>query len=129
MRLLTSIGFGLLLVATACTVGTHARNYAPARGPAGAMVNLQLTDKSRSTGELLAVETGALLLLSDNQLIRVPLASVRRGSAPKVSFNGSLRADTRERLRLISRYPQGVSSTLEGELLRGYGQSEVRTLP
>jgi hypothetical protein len=129
MRLLTSIGFGLLLVATACTVGTHARNYAPARGPAGAMVNLQLTDKSRSTGELLAVETGALLLLSNNQLIRVPLASVRRGSAPKVSFNGSLRADKRERLRLISRYPQGVSPSLEGELLRAYGQGEVRTLP
>jgi hypothetical protein len=129
MRLQTSIGFGLLLLATGCTVGTHARNYAPARGPAGAMVNLQLTDKSRSTGELLAVENSALLLLSDNHLVRVPLSQVRRGSAPKVSFNGSLRDDSRERLRLISRYPQGVSSTLEAELLRAYGQSEVRTLP
>jgi hypothetical protein len=129
MRLLSSAGFGLLVVATACSVGTHARNYAPANGPAGAVVSLQLTDKSRGTGELLAVETSALLLLRDSQLVRVPLSRVRRGSAPKLSFDGSLRDNTRERLRLISRYPQGVSSELEGRLLRAYGQSEVGTLP
>lgn len=129
MRLLPSIGLGLFLVATACTVGTHAKNYAPAKGPAGAMVNLQFTDKSRSRGELLAVEPTALLVLRDSQLVRVPLSQVRRGSAPKVSFDGNLRDDTRERLRLISRYPQGVSSTLEGELLRAYGQNEVKVQP
>ena len=129
MRLLTSAGFGVLVLATACTVGTHARNYPPAKGPAGAVVNLQLTDKSRSTGELLAVESSALLLLRDSQLVRVPLSQVRRGNAPKLSFNGSLRDDTRQRLRLISRYPQGVSSSLESKLLRAYGQSEVRTQP
>lgn len=129
MRLLSAAGFGVLVLAAACTVGTHARNYPPAKGPAGATVNLQLSDKSRSTGELLAVETSGLLLLRDSQLVRVLLSQVRRGNAPKLSFNGSLRDDTRERLRLISRYPQGVSSELEGQLLRAYGQSEVKSLP
>jgi hypothetical protein len=110
-------------------VGTHARNYPPAKGPAGATVDLRFTDRTRSTGELLAVETSALLLLQGNQLIRVPLAQIRSGSAPKVSFDRQLRGDTRERLRLISRYPQGVSSDLETQLLRAYGLTEIRTRP
>ena len=124
MRLLPAVGAGFLLLA-ACTVGTHAGNYGPARGPAGAMVNLELTDKTKLTAELLAVEERTLLVLRDSQLIRIELAQVRRGSAPKVSFDGKLSGHLRERLRLISRYPQGVSSDLEGRLLRAYGQSAV----
>jgi hypothetical protein len=127
MRLLTAVG--CCLTVAACTVGTRASNYQPARGPAGAMVNLQLLDKSRSQGELLAVEDNALLLLRDSQLVRVPLSQVRSGRAPSVAFNGRMRTETRERLRLISRYPQGVSTELEGRLLTAYGQREVRSLP
>ena len=128
MRSLLAVGSCLLVIA-ACTVGTHARNYGPARGPAGAMVNLRMVDKSRSTGELLAVEDSALLVLRDSQLVRVPLSQVRSGSAPKVSFDGRLRGDRRERLRLISRYPQGVSPELEQRLRQAYGQGEARREP
>lgn len=127
MRLPTAVGLGLLVAA--CTIGTHAKNYAPAKGPAGAMVNLQLTDRTRITGELLAVEQTALLILRDSQLVRIELSRVRTGSAPKLSFNGQLRGDSRDRLRLISRYPQGVSPELEGQLARAYGQGGVRTVP
>lgn len=127
MRLMTAVGCSLIVAA--CTVGTHARNYQPARGPAGAMVNLQLQDKSRSGGELLAVEDTALLLLRDSQLVRVPLSQVRSGRAPKLSFSSRMRTGTREQLRLISRYPQGVSTELEGRLLAAYRQREVRSLP
>jgi hypothetical protein len=90
MRLPTAAGLGLLVLA-ACTVGTHATNYPPAKGPAGAMVNLQLTDRTRITGELLAVEPAALLILRDSQLVRIELSRVRTGSAPKVSFDGNFR--------------------------------------
>ena len=127
MRFLNAVG--CCLIVAACTVGTHARNYQPARGPAGAMVNLELLDKSRTRGELLAVEDSTLLLLRDSQLVRVPLSQVRSGRAPKVSFNSRMRTGTREQLRLISRYPQGVSTELEGRLLTAYGQREVRSLP
>lgn len=123
-----AIVLGLALLA-ACQVGTHAKNYQPATGPAGAMVRLELTDKSQTTGELLAVEGSALLLLQASVLTRVPLSRIRSGSAPKVGFDGKLGGNTRERLRLISRYPQGVSPELEGQLLRAYGQSEVRSSP
>lgn len=128
MRPHTVLMLGLTLL-SGCQVGTHAKNYQPATGPAGAMVNLQLQDKSRTSGELLAVESNALLLLRANVLTRVPLTQIRSGKAPKVSFDGRLKGDLRERLRLISRYPQGVTPELENQLLRAYGQSETRSLP
>ncbi len=124
MRIQTALGLGVMVMA-ACTVGTHANNYAPAQGPAGATVQLQLSDKTRISGELLAVEQNALLILRNSQLIRVPLSQVQTGSAPKVSFDGRLRGDSRERLRLISRYPQGVSAELESQLRRAYGRRVV----
>ena len=128
MRLSHAFGLGLLVLA-GCTIGSPARNYEPAKGPAGAIVDLRLADKSRITGELLAVEEGALLVRQDSQLIRISLSHVRRGSAPKVSFDRNLQGGTRDRLRLISRYPQGVAPELEGQLARAYGQSSVRSIP
>jgi len=128
MRSRPAIALGLALLA-ACQVGTQAKNYPPATGPAGATVNLQFNDKSRTSGELLAVESGALLLLRGSVVTRIALPQIRSGNAPKVGFDGRLRGDTRERLRLISRYPQGVSPELESQLLRAYAQSEVRNLP
>jgi hypothetical protein len=124
MRRRSFFGWALLVLA-GCQIGTHARNYAPAKGPAGAIVDLRLTDKTRMTAELLAVEDSTLLMLRDSQLVRVPLSLVQAGSAPKVSFYGNPKGNTRERLRLISRYPQGVSAELEGQLLRAYRQNVV----
>jgi hypothetical protein len=126
MRRLWRLGCGLLLVA-GCSVGTSARGYAPAKGPAGAILELRLTDKTRMTAELLAVEDSSFLLLHDAQVTRVPLSQVQSGHGPKVSFSEELGTRTRERLRLISRYPQGVSAELEGRLLQAYGQTAVVT--
>lgn len=119
-----------LLLVAACPIGTTGRGYAPAKGPAGATVTLELTGHRRIVGELLAVEDTALLVLEDRQLVRVPLPLILSGNAPKVSFNGQAATgglgEPGERLRLISRYPQGVSAELEARLLQAYGQSGVR---
>lgn len=119
-----------LLLVAACPIGTTGRGYAPAKGPAGATVTLELTGHRRIVGELLAVEDTALLVLEDRQLVRVPLPLIVSGNAPKVSFNGQAATgglgEPGERLRLISRYPQGVSAELEERLLQAYGQSGVR---
>ena len=128
MRPLPALALALSIL-TACQVGTRAKNSQPANGPAGAMVNIQLTDKSRTSGELLAVESSSLLLLQADVLTRIPLSRIRSGAAPKVGFDGRLGGNSRERLRLISRYPQGVSPELEGQLLRAYGQNQVNSLP
>ena len=126
MRRLSSLLWVLL---AACQLGTSASNYAPAKGPAGAILELRLADGSRMTAELLAVEDSSYLLLHEAKLTRIAMTQVRGASGPKVSFSGTLGATTRERLRLISRYPQGVSAELEGRLLQAYGQSAVVTRP
>ena len=125
-HILFALGITLLC---GCQVGTQAKNYPPATGPAGAIVNLELADKSKTTGELLPVETDALLLLRTSEVTRISLLQIRRGRAPKVAFDGRLAGNTRERLRLVSRFPQGVSSELENRLLQAYGQPAVRAVP
>jgi len=73
------------------------------------------------------VEDSSLLVLAGRQLIRVPLPRIQSGKAPKLSFTGTtLKGEARKRLRLISRYPQGVSPDLETRLLRAYGQTAVQ---
>jgi hypothetical protein len=116
-----------LLLFAACSVGTTGRSYAPAKGPAGATVSLDLAGKREVSGELLAVEEATLLVLQERQLIRVAVTLIESGKAPKVSFKGWTGA-TRERLRLISRYPQGVSPEFEARLLRAYGLPSVRQI-
>jgi hypothetical protein len=117
--------FAALLLLTACTVGTTGRNYAPAKGPAGASVTLGLSGNREIGGELLAVEGAGLLLLENRQLIRVDFGAIKSLRVPKISTR-DLDQTMRERLRLISRYPQGVSPELEERLLQAYGAASVR---
>lgn len=120
------LGTSALLLLAACPVGTTGKGYAPAKGPAGATVTLELMARPQIVAELLAVEESALLVVREGRVARVPLSLVASGKAPKVSFTGpTLTGETRERLRLISRYPQGVSADLEARLLEAYGQSGV----
>lgn len=116
----------VLLLLAACSVGTTGRNYKPAKGPAGAIVVLELSNQRRVSGELLAVDPASLLVLQERQLVRVAMPLIQSGKAPKVSFTGpTLTPETRERLRLISRYPQGVSPALQTRLLEAYGLRDV----
>ena len=116
-----------LMLLTGCSVGSKVKNYAPAQGPAGATVELELAGKKALTGELLAVADSSLLVQSSGQLIRVRLPLIQSGRAPNLSFTGAeLKPKDRERLRLISRYPQGVSPELESRLLQAYGQTAVQ---
>ena len=116
-----------LMLLAACSVGTSVKNFAPAKGPAGATVTLRLISNRTLAGELLAVADSSLLVQSGGQLFRVGLPRIVSGTAPKLSFTAAeLKDEVRERLRLLSRYPQGVSPELETRLLQAYGQSGVQ---
>ena len=130
MSLRTLVGrLAVPLALVGCFVGPSAKNYAPARGPGGAIVALVLSGSRELQAELLAVEDSTLLVLRGRELVRVAVAAIESGKVPKVSFNRStLRGDTRERLRLISRYPQGVPAALEARLLEAYGAPEVKAV-
>ncbi len=120
----------LAIVVLGCAVGTTSANYQPARGPAGAAVTIAAQGGTIVLGELLAVESQTLLVREDRRLVRVAFDRIESLRAPKINLKGSGLAPADERrLRLISRYPQGVSPELERQLLAAYGQDAVLNAP
>lgn len=118
----------LPLLLAACSIGPSGKSYAPAKGPAGAAVEIRLHGNRELGGELLAVEDSTLLLVENRQLIRVEIPAIQSIRAPRISTR-QLDQPMRGRLRLISRYPQGVSPDLEARLLQAYGALAVRRMP
>lgn len=118
----------LPLLLAACSIGPSGKSYPPAKGPAGAAVEIELHRNGGIGGELLAVEDTTLLLVQNRQLIRLAIPAVKSLRGPRIS-TGQLDEPMRERLRLISRYPQGVSPDLEARLLGAYGAPAVRRVP
>ena len=128
-----AILFFSLLALNACYVGVggRAQSFAPAQAPEGVFTEIVTATGGFISGELLEIQDTALLLLSDQQLFLLPYAVVRRAhfaqmkSDTTISDEEAPSAAVRERLRLVSRFPQGVTPELLGELLAAYGQSEV----
>jgi hypothetical protein len=119
-------------VAASCSVGPRPDKFPPAREPAGATIQLRLRGKRVVTGELLAVQDSGLLVRDSSRILLVPNRAVQNGSLVSGGagpFRGKPVGDTRERLRLLSRYPSGVSGELLTTLLAAYGRDSVETVP
>ena len=117
------------LACVACVVGQHIDTFEPANGPAGGTVTLTTNVKPIGyLGELLAVEDSALLLVRNDTLMRVPSSLIRSIDAPYGGGSGKLDKHQREKLRLISRYPKGVTPDLEQRLLAAYHQPRVKVV-
>lgn len=119
----------LLVAALGCPVGTHAGSFEPAKSGAGIGVVVE-TESGRGPGvELLAVEDTALLVLADGRLTLAPYRVIRRVRVHQRSHLDFRRRGPsprqREELRLLSRYPQGISAELLERLLAAYGQTEL----
>ena len=134
----------LLASATSgCAFGMTADKFVPGRGPEGIRSEVT-TSSARFDGELIAVRDDALLLLASvaapgggtpappnaSRMVRLipftaivsaqfhqlgPRFQIRRGRAPS--------GRVKERLRLVSRFPHGMSPAIEADLLKAYGQS------
>ena len=118
----------LLVAAGACFTGPSVHTFAPARAPAGIAADLRLAQKTRIQGELLEVQDSALLVLQGNaRVIIVPIARIRYGYFAKRGMliaSGQIDAKDREQLRLVSRFPAGLTAELRARLLSAYGQTE-----
>ncbi len=124
-------GVLILGVALACSVGPRPQQFPPAREPGGATIQLRLRDKRVVTGELLAVQDSGFLVLDSTRILLVPNRAVRSGSLVTgggAAFAGKPLGGTREHLRMLSRYPSGVSSELLAGLLAAYGRDSVETV-
>ena len=111
-----------------CAVGPTTRNFGPATGPRGIAADLRVRwgPTGRLQGELLEVQDTALVLLSANRVLLVPIRVIgvgrfaRRGTLIE---EGRTSRSNLERLRIVSRFPAGLSPEIRASLLAAYGQT------
>lgn len=115
------------LACVGCVVGGRVRSFEPANAPGGGTVTVR-TKASAYTGELLALEDSTVLLVQRGTLMRVPARLIRAVDAPYGGGLGQPDSTRRGRLRLIARYPKGVTTDLEQRLLEAYHQAAVKVV-
>lgn len=134
----------LLLVTVGCSTSVEVKDFKPAQAPHGIQMELSLNgdvlDGNKIEGELLAVRgDGVLLNVADypdstapgNTIVLIPFWMMDRA---KLEQMGSAKVESQgeeanelylARLRLVSRFPQGLSDELLAKLLTETGQGEV----
>ena len=120
-----SFGGLALLALFGCSIGGSVAGWRPSAQAAGTEIELDLGSTHKVKGELITLDSAGFLVLEPTRLVRVDPQELRGGSGYKTSFDSPLSAETRDRLRLMSRYPQGVSPEVERALLEAYGWRRV----
>jgi hypothetical protein len=130
--LVRAAGPAILATVAACQWGTRPREFRPARGPAGAEVAVHVAGERRDRlGELYAVDTAGVLIARNARLVRIAWARLaamdveRLGNDYDVSPRETVDAAKRERLSLVSRFPQGLSGPLLAQVLARFRQDAV----
>ena len=130
----------LLVMLAGCRVGPNVMKLAPAltgRGIDIVVVPVETPDGpqyERIDAELLAVRPDALLLRA-SRIVLVSYSSIEDVTVEglkRLNFGDGQPPPSekqREELRLLSRYPQGVSDDLLRRLLDAYDQDELQTIP
>lgn len=118
------------LVAAACSYGVTVARFAPATGPRGLSTTLTTSSGEALEGELLEVRETGLLVGTERSIVYVPYSATRSVRFRDIGLTlGDGRPPSvaqRDRLRLLSRFPQGLSPPLLRQLLEARGQSEPR---
>ena len=111
----------------ACHIGQRSENFPLAKSPRGADIEIALDGKQQLTGELLAAEDSAYVIVRDGRILRVPYRAVRGSSLPQhgASERGAPDARMVAFARDRSRYPRGITADLMARLLAAYGQDSI----
>ena len=134
----------LMLLIAGCSVGVKIDNFKPAQGPQGVHIELQLEGKairgSKISGELLAVRADRILLnVIDNpdspnatsRVVLIPFSLIKTVDPEQMgrmrfrSQREEMDEDHLNRLRLVARFPQGLSDEMLAVLLADLGQDQV----
>lgn len=123
-----------LVVVAGCGMGPTTRNFAPATGPRGIATDLRVKwgPRGRVQGEVLEVQDTALMILSANRLVLVPIRVIQYGRFSRrgtMIENGKAHRGTLDELRQVSRFPDGMRPEIKARLLAAYGQTEPDGAP
>ena len=133
-----------LSIAGCATIGVEVDEFKPAQGPQGVHMELKLhdgiVDGNRIEGELLAVRADGVVLnvLDDTDKAepsaRLVLVPFWMTNSARLEQMGSVRVKSQgqavdekylNKLRLVARFPQGLSDELMATLLAESGQAQV----
>ena len=118
----------LSLWSTGCCFGRTPATYPSAQSPRGTAVTITTTRDVALVGELLAVTDTALVVYGPPGIVLAPYVAMREAWFPDLGLRLRSRVpDARqaERLRLHSRFPQGIGADLLQQLLERYEQPEL----
>jgi hypothetical protein len=119
------------LLLAGCHVGTKVEEFPPARAAEGLAAEVRVPSGRVLAGELLEVtETAIVLRHAHDHIVRIPYGAIRDARFPAAKgygFAGPIppMSKTKETLRRLSRFPQGLSPELLARLLEAYGQTAV----
>jgi hypothetical protein len=133
-----------MLLVAACSVGLQIEDFKPAQGPQGVQIELKLEGNgirgTKISGELLAVRADRILLnVIDNpdspnatsRVVLIPYSLIQTldpeqmGRMSFRSQRNEMDDDRLNRLRLVARFPQGLSDEMLAVLLADLGQDQV----
>jgi len=119
-----------VLSVVACSYGPKVTRFDPAIGPRGVSTTFATGSREQHSGELLEVRETGLLIGTEKSILFVPYEALQSASFKDMGLKlggGRLPSvQQRDTLRLVSRFPQGLSPPLLQQLLEGRGQSEPR---
>lgn len=120
--------YGPVLATLACQLGGKVDRFVPANQPAGVAVTLWLRGGATGQGELLAVQDTALVVLAQDTVTLVPYRVLQAGQFSQVGAltESPPTKDFAGKLRLVSRFPQGLTPEMLTRLLAAYGQSTLK---
>ena len=124
-----ALPLGLALVTLSCVFGPSVARYDPAHSPRGVTAIITTRGGHGLTGELIEVRDAGLIVVNGTTIALVAYAAIESAAfaqTPLSLANGRAPdAASREKLRLRSRFPQGLSPALLRQLLDAHGQSEL----
>jgi len=123
-----------IVVLAGCAIGPTTRNFGPATGPQGIGADLRVKwgKGARVQGEVLEVQDSALVVLSANRLVLVPIRVIQFGRFSRrgtLIENGRAKRRILDELRAVSRFPGGMRPEMKARLLAAYGQTEPDGAP
>jgi hypothetical protein len=116
-----------------CHLGKSGADLPVANQPGGAHVSLR-TSSGAYSGELLAVQDDGVIISSD-RILFAPFSAIVGLTVDKMGGRYQLgtadvpRGERLAQLRLVSRFPQGLTPNIRSVLLAQKSQTEIAVLP
>ena len=120
----------LAFLSNGCSFGMTARKYRPAQDPKGVIMRID-TAQGQLLGELIEVRDVGIVVLADQKLRLLPYTVILSSEVDQTASRYSIsrrtvpKPDVQAHLRLLSRFPRGLTPELMRQLLAAHGQTQL----